>query len=197
MPHRERQRTSNERQKRKAPIRKNPHERLTIKGLRIGSKTKISRFGLQDKSFDKTSANKTKSPTLPTKYPAWYAGLRQSSGFFMPPKRQSLKSRAEPPTGNVALYKGRSLSNIRPNALLREARWICRDNYTTNRAKRKAADPKACRFNALHKKTHPIKSIVSHIQYFINAFQPVSYRCPAVMCLRCNVRQREPLNVPQ
>nr|DAH60103.1 MAG TPA: hypothetical protein [Caudoviricetes sp.] len=28
----------------------------------------------------------------------------------MPPKRKSLKSRAEPPTGNAALYKGRSLS---------------------------------------------------------------------------------------
>jgi hypothetical protein len=49
--------------------------------------------------------------------------------------------------------------------------WIY---YTTNRAKRKAADPKACRFNALHKKTHPIKSIVSHIQYFINNFQPIA-----------------------
>lgn len=34
-------------------------------------------------------------------------------------------------------------------------------------------------------------------KYFINAFQPVAYRCPAVMCLRCNVRQRKPLNVPQ
>lgn len=30
-----------------------------------------------------------------------------------------------------------------------------------------------------------------------NAFQPVAYRRPAVMCLCCNVRQREPLNVPQ
>ena len=69
--------------KRKAPTRKNPHERLTIKGLRIGSETKISRFGLQDKSFDKTSANKTKSPTLPTKCPAWNAGLWQSRGFLL------------------------------------------------------------------------------------------------------------------
>jgi hypothetical protein len=47
--------------KRKAPTRKNPHERSTIKGLRIGSKTKISRFGLQGKGFDKTSANKEKN----------------------------------------------------------------------------------------------------------------------------------------
>nr|DAI70772.1 MAG TPA: hypothetical protein [Bacteriophage sp.] len=38
---------------------------------------------------------------------------------------------------------------------------------------------------------------ISQIQHFINAFQPVAYRCPAVMCLRCNVRQRKPLNVPQ
>nr|DAE56986.1 MAG TPA: hypothetical protein [Caudoviricetes sp.] len=37
---------------------------------------------MQDKSFDKTSANKTKSPTLPTTYPAWNAGLRQSRGFL-------------------------------------------------------------------------------------------------------------------
>ena len=69
--------------------------------------------------------------------------------------------------------------------------------YTTIRAKRKAADPKACRFNAFHKKTRPIKIMISHIQHFINAFQPVAYRCPAIVCLRCNVRQREPLNVPQ
>ena len=75
--------------------------------------TKISRFDSQSKPFDKTSANKTKSPTLPTKYPAWHAGLRQSRGFFMPPKRQSLKSRAEPPTGDAALYKGRSLSSLK------------------------------------------------------------------------------------
>ena len=65
------------------------------------------------------------------------------------------------------------------------------------RAKRKAADPKARRFNAFREKSHPIEIIVSHIQHFFNAFQPVAYRRPAVMCLRCNVRQREPLNVPQ
>jgi hypothetical protein len=41
------------------------------------------------------------------------------------------------------------------------------------------------------------KNIISHIQHFFNAFQPVAYRRPAVMCLCCNVRQREPLNVPQ
>lgn len=39
--------------------------------------------------------------------------------------------------------------------------------------------------------------IISHIQHFINAFQPVAYRRPAVMCPCCNVRQWEPLNVPQ
>ena len=77
---------------------------------------------------------KQKSPTLPTAYPAWNAGFRQSRGFFMPPKRQSLKSRAEPPTGNTALYKGRSLSNIHPNALLREAGWICWYYFTTHPA---------------------------------------------------------------
>ena len=31
----------------------------------------------------------------------------------MPQKRQSLKSRAEPPTGNAALYKVRSLSSLK------------------------------------------------------------------------------------
>nr|DAY48935.1 MAG TPA: hypothetical protein [Caudoviricetes sp.] len=31
---------------------------------------------------------------------------RQSGGFFV-------KSRAEPPTGNAALYKGRSLSSLK------------------------------------------------------------------------------------
>jgi hypothetical protein len=49
-----------------------------------------------------------------------------------------------------------------------------KQNPPANRKKRKAADPKACRFNALHKKTHPIKSIVSHIQHFINNFQPIA-----------------------
>ena len=38
---------------------------------------------------------------------------------------------------------------------------------------------------------------ISHIQHFFNAFQPVAYRCPAVMCLRGNVSLWEPLNVPQ
>ena len=38
---------------------------------------------------------------------------------------------------------------------------------------------------------------ISHIQHFINAFQPIAYRRPAVVCLCCNVRQRKPLNVPQ
>lgn len=38
---------------------------------------------------------------------------------------------------------------------------------------------------------------ISHIQHFFNAFQSVAYRRPAVMGLCCNVRQREPLNVPQ
>jgi hypothetical protein len=40
--------------------------------------------------------------------------------------------------------------------------------------KRKAADPKACRFNAFREKSHPIKIMVSHIQHFINDFQPIA-----------------------
>nr|DAJ21174.1 MAG TPA: hypothetical protein [Siphoviridae sp. ctJbC4] len=39
--------------------------------------------------------------------------------------------------------------------------------------------------------------ILSHIKHFFNTFQPIAYRSPAVMCLRCNVRQRKPLHVPQ
>lgn len=35
------------------------------------------------------------------------------------------------------------------------------------------------------------------LKNFFNAFQPVAYRRPAVMRLRCNIRQRKPLNVPQ
>ena len=35
------------------------------------------------------------------------------------------------------------------------------------------------------------------LKNFFNAFQPVAYRRPAVMGLRCNVRQWKPLNVPQ
>ena len=38
------------------------------------------------------------------------------------------------------------LANIHPNALLREAGWICWCYYTTIRAKRKVAGPKACHF---------------------------------------------------
>nr|DAK08218.1 MAG TPA: hypothetical protein [Caudoviricetes sp.] len=34
-------------------------------------------------------------------------------------------------------------------------------------------------------------------KHFVNAFEPVAYCRPAVMGLCCNVRQREPLNVPQ
>ena len=66
---------------------------------------------MQNRKFERFTCKK--SPALPTTYPEWNAGLRQSRGFFMPPKRQNLKSRAEPPTGNAALYKGRSLSSLK------------------------------------------------------------------------------------
>lgn len=49
--------------------------------------------------------------------------------------------------------------------------WIY---YTTIRAKRKAADPKARRFNAFREKSHPIEIMISHIQHFINNFQPIA-----------------------
>ena len=61
----------------------------------------------------------------------------------MPPKRQSLKSRAEPPTGNTALYKGRSLSSIRPNVLLREAGWISLVLLYHNSCKKKSGRPES------------------------------------------------------
>ena len=57
---------------------------------------------MQNRKFERFTCKK--STTLPTKYPAWNAGLRQSRGFFV-------KSREELPAGNTALYKGRSLSN--------------------------------------------------------------------------------------
>ena len=79
--------------------------------------------------------------------------------------------------------------------------------YTTNRAKRKAASSgTACRSTLsrinLQKRRYNSKTLdrinsISHIQHFINAFQPVAYRRPAVMCLRRNVRQWKPFNVPQ
>ena len=104
--------------KRKAPIRKNPHERLTVKGLTLEAKIKYHILTCKTRVSAKLVRIKQKSPTLPTTYPTWNAELRKSGGFL-------------------------------------------------------------------------------YVQHFINAFQPVAYRCPAVMCLCCNVRQREPLNVPQ
>ena len=51
------------------------------------------------------------------------------------------------PTWYALQVGGReTVSNIRPNALLREAGWICWCYYTTIRAKRKVAGPKACHF---------------------------------------------------
>ena len=35
------------------------------------------------------------------------------------------------------------------------------------------------------------------LKNFFNAFQPVAYRLPAVMCLCCNIWQREPFHIPQ
>lgn len=48
---------------------------------------------------------KQKSPTLPTSTQRGTQGFDKAGGFFMPPKWQSLKSRAEPPADNAALYK--------------------------------------------------------------------------------------------
>jgi hypothetical protein len=47
-------------------------------------------------------------------------------------------------------------------------------NQERNRTKRKAAGPKACRFNAFREKLHQIKMMISHIQHFINNFQPIA-----------------------
>jgi hypothetical protein len=64
--------------------------------------------------------------------------------------------------------------------------------------KRQTRKPAAFESPEQELKANPITIIsISHIQHFINAFQPVAYRRPAVMRLCCNVRQREPLNVPQ
>ena len=64
---------------------------------------------------------KQKSLTLPTTYPAWNAGLRQSRGFFYAAKTAKSKIKSGTTHGDAALYKGRSLSNIHPLVLLREA----------------------------------------------------------------------------
>lgn len=77
---------------------------------------------------------KQKSPTLPTSTQRGTQGFDKAGEFFMPPKWQSLKSRAEPPADNAALYKGRSLSNIHPVVLLREAGRICWFNFITHQA---------------------------------------------------------------
>ncbi len=39
--------------------------------------------------------------------------------------------------------------------------------------------------------------IISGLQDNCNLFQPIPHRSPGVVGLRCNVRQWEPLNVPQ
>lgn len=61
-----------------------------------------------------------------------------------------------------ASLRGLTCSDIHPVALLREAGWICWDYYTTNRAKRKAADPKACRFNAFREKNRTQLMLLYH-----------------------------------
>lgn len=64
--------------------------------------------------------------------------------------------------------------------------------------KRQARKPAAFELPEQKPKANSMLAIsISHIQHFFNAFQPVAYRRPAVMCLCCNVWQREPLNVPQ
>ena len=64
--------------------------------------------------------------------------------------------------------------------------------------KRQTRKPAAFELPEQELKANPITIIsISHIQHFFNAFQPVTYCRPAVMRLCCNVRQREPLNVPQ
>ena len=64
--------------------------------------------------------------------------------------------------------------------------------------KRQTRKPAAFELPEQKLKANPITMIsISHIQHFFNAFQPVAYRRPAVMCPFCNVRQRKPLNVPQ
>nr|DAO13700.1 MAG TPA: hypothetical protein [Caudoviricetes sp.] len=68
--------------KRKAPIRKNPHKRLTVKRHTLECDTKISQYPIYGNGFDKTSVYKAKIPHFAYKYPAWHVGLRQSRGIF-------------------------------------------------------------------------------------------------------------------
>ena len=69
---------------------------------------------------------------------------------------------------------------------------------SVQKEKRQTRKPAAFELPEQKLKANPITMIsISHIQHFFNAFQPVTYRRPAVMRLCCNVRQREPLHVPQ
>lgn len=64
--------------------------------------------------------------------------------------------------------------------------------------KRQTRKPAAFELPEQKPKTNSMFTIsISHIQHFFNAFQPVAYRRPAIMRLCCNVRQWEPLNIPQ
>jgi hypothetical protein len=69
---------------------------------------------------------------------------------------------------------------------------------SVQKEKRQTRKPAAFELPEQELKANPITIIsISHIQHFFNAFQPVAYRRPTVMCLCCNVWQRKPLNVPQ
>ena len=60
-----------------------------------------------------------------------------------------------------------------------------------NSCKKKSGRPESLPLFELSEqklKTNPLVKIsISHIEHFINAFQPVAYRRPAVVCPRCNV----------
>jgi hypothetical protein len=100
----ERQRTPNEGQKRKAPTRKNPHERLTVKGLTLEAKIKYHILTCKTRVSTKQVQIKQNPPLCLQRTPRGTQGFGKAGDFFV-------KSRAEPPAGNDALYKGRSLSN--------------------------------------------------------------------------------------
>ena len=119
----------------------------------------------------------------------------------MLPKRQSLKSRAELPTGNAALYKGRSLSNIHPNALLREAGWISLVLLYHNSCKKKSQ-----RVNVLPLAlcTHfseacvryfgRYKYYITHSAFFqclsVGSLSPSDCNASAMQCLAAEAAQR-------
>lgn len=85
------QRRCNEGQKRKAPTRKNPHERLTVKRHTLECDTKISQYPIYGNGFDKTSVYKAKIPHFAYKAPRVARRASTKQGIFYAAKTAKSK----------------------------------------------------------------------------------------------------------